>query len=397
MADDGQNGFHGDERDALLALAAGFNNSFLHHNWTGIMCYDNDPPYWFGIECSNGRVTGVRLENLGLTGEIKVDALVNLTELTIISLKDNSISGQLMDFSNNQKFTDIDLSGNRFEGAIPLSFLKLNSLASLQLQVNNLSGSIPRFNQTSLKVFNVSYNNLSGPIPNAKVLQSFNWSSYVGNPELCGPPSSSDCNSKIDTSDNNGHNKSKFFKSSKFGPFLLVVDVVALVVLWFLFIIYFKKYKKLKKKLEEKHILVKDEEKDEKIKMEAGEKKVAAGEEEKGKLVFMNEERYFELDDLLKASAEGLGGGNFGNCYKTMLESGPIVVVKRLRDLKPLSSEEFEKQVRIFAEPKHPNLLSLLAYYYSKNEKLLLYKFASGGNVYNRLHGKFTRSSYFLS
>ncbi|XP_071937510.1 pollen receptor-like kinase 1 [Coffea arabica] len=389
-ADDGQNGFHGEERDALLALVAGFSNSFLHHNWTKVMCYENDPPYWFGIECLNGRVTGVRLENLGLTGEIKVDSLLNLTELSILSFKDNSISGPLMDFSNNQKLTDTDLSGNRFDGAIPLSLLKLNSLASLQLQANNLSGSIPSFDQTSLREFNVSYNNLSGPIPNTKVLQSFNRFSYFGNPNLCGPPSSSDCNSKNDTSDTN---KSKSSKSSKLVPILLVVNVVALIILLFLCIIFFKKYKNLKKKLEEKHVLVGDEEKDEKVKMETGGNRVAADEVEKGKLVFVNEDRKFELDDLLKASAEGLGKGNFGNCYKTMLERGPIVV-KRLKDLKPLSGEEFMKQVRLIADQKHPNLLSLLAYYYSKDEKLLLYKFASNGNVYNRLNegkGKPTR------
>ncbi|KAL3515551.1 hypothetical protein ACH5RR_022453 [Cinchona calisaya] len=396
VADDDQNDFHGEERDALLALVSGFNNSFLRHNWTSIMCYKNDPPYWFGIECWNGRVTSVRLENLGLTGEIKIDALFNLTELSVLSFKDNSISGQVMDFSNNQKLTDIDLSGNKFDGPIPLSLLKLNSLASLQLQANNLSGSIPWFDQTSLKEFNVSYNNLSRPIPNTKVLQSFNRFSFLGNPNLCGPPTSSNCNSTNDTSDtNNDNNKSKgSSKSSIFVPILLAVNVVVLIFLLFLSIIYFKKYKGLKKKLEEKHIVVEDEEKHDRMRIETGEKGVAAEGEEKGKLVFINEERQFELDDLLKASAEGLGKGNFGNCYKAMLESGPIVVVKRLRDLKPLSSEDFTKQVRIIAEQKHLNLLSLLAYYYSKDEKLLLYKFASNGNIYNRLHegkGKPTR------
>ncbi|KAI3930668.1 hypothetical protein MKX01_037114 [Papaver californicum] len=36
---------------------------------------------------------------------------------------------------------------------------------------------------------------------------------------------------------------------------------------------------------------------------------------------------------------------------------------------------------------KHRNLLPLLAYYYSKDEKLLLYKFTAKGNLYNRIHG----------
>ncbi|KAL3538626.1 hypothetical protein ACH5RR_001992 [Cinchona calisaya] len=400
IAEDVPNDFRGNEREALLALVAGFNNPFFHSNWTSIMCYKNDPPYWFGIECSDGRVTGVKLENMGLIGEIKIDSLFNLTELSFLSLKGNTISGQMLDFSNNQKLTEINLSYNKFDGSIPLSLLSLNSLVSLQLQNNNLSGSIPLFNQTSLRQFNVSYNNLSGAIPNTAVLQSFNKYSYIGNPKLCGPPSNSECNSKNDTYDNTngGDNKSKVPFSS---PIWIVVNIVALVVILFLFIIYFKKYKMLKKRLEEKHILYGDkfeEKNDHKINIENRGKRVAeaaAEGEERGKLVFINnQERQFELDDLLKASAEGLGKGNFGNCYKAMLESGPIVVVKRLRDLKPLSSEEFMKQVRVIAEQKHPNLLSLLGYYYSKDEKLLLYKFASNGNVYNRLHegkGKPTR------
>ncbi|XP_073021823.1 pollen receptor-like kinase 4 [Primulina eburnea] len=390
IAEDGPGGgFLGYERDALLSLKQGFKNSFLDGNWTGIMCYMNDTPYWYGVQCINGRITSVSLEHMWLAGEIKKDSLANLTELTSLSFKGNSISGNLMDFSYNLKLRIIDLSGNRFLGEIPPSVVNLNSLESLQLQDNNLTGPIPGLNQSSLKTFRVSNNNLSGSIPDTETLQSFNLSSYAGNPNLCGPPTQTFCStsdnlsgeSKSENSDANNNSDN----SSHFVAILVVADVIVLVVFLFLFIIYYKKYKKLKKELKIKNPH-KDEEHDSTIIARSLEKKLHEG--NRGKLVFMeNDVTRFELDDLLKASAEGLGKGNFGNCYKANLEIGEAVVVKRLMDLKPLSGEEFVRQVKAIADQKHPNLLPLLAYYHSKDEKLFLYRFAANGNVYNRLHG----------
>ncbi|KAI3445719.1 hypothetical protein Pfo_002384 [Paulownia fortunei] len=386
MAEEDTSGFRGYERDALLVLKAGFNSSFLDSNWTGIMCYMNETPYWHGIQCFNGRVTGIILESMGLTGGIKADAFVNLTELSDLSFKNNFISGNLMEFANNPKLRKIDLSGNKFHGEIPSSLPYLNSLESLLLEDNNLTGPIPGFNQSSLQKFNVSHNNLSGAIPETKTLQSFGLSSYVGNEKLCGPPTPSFCNATTDLSESSSENSGDKSDSSRFTAILVVVNVIVLVVILFLFIIYYKKYKKLKKEMKAKKLLPKDEEHDSTTADRAMEKRAPEG--ERGKLVFMgNNKPRFELDDLLKASAEGLGKGNFGNCYKAMLEVGQVVVVKRLIDLKPLSSEEFVRQVRAIADQKHPNLLPLLAYYYSKDEKLFLYRFAAHGNVYNRLHG----------
>ncbi|KAH1237582.1 putative inactive receptor kinase [Glycine max] len=92
------------------------------------------------------------------------------------------------------------------------------------------------------------------------------------------------------------------------------------------------------------------------------------------------------MGELLRASAEALGHGILGNSYKAMLNDGSTIVVKRLRDLKPLSKEEFAKILNVIADMKHPNLLSLLAYYHSRDEKLMLYRYAENGNLFSRLH-----------
>jgi hypothetical protein len=110
--------------------------------------------------------------------------------------------------------------------------------------------------------------------------------------------------------------------------------------------------------------------------------------EEKGKLIFIEEEaKSFQLNDLLKVSAEGLGKGNLGNWYKAMVEGRAAVVVKQIRDLKPLSSEEFTRQMHIIAHQKHPNLPPLLAYSYSKDEQFLVHKYPQKGNLFTRIHG----------
>ncbi|XP_057465755.1 probable LRR receptor-like serine/threonine-protein kinase At4g31250 [Actinidia eriantha] len=368
-------GFNGTERDALLALKHEFNNSILNDNWESIMCYLDKPPKWIGIQCVNGRVSGIVLENMGLSGNIKHDALFNLTQLSIISFKNNSISGNIMDFSHNEKLTQIDLSGNKFDGMIQDSLLPLKFLESLQLQDNMLIGSIPPFSQPSLRKFNVSNNRLSGPIPNTTVLQSFSFSSFSGNPDLCGSPSHTTCDEI---------SKSHESIESRFGVLLVVIYVTGIVVLGVLFIIYYRKSKKLKMEMKKMNLVEEGADKGRKS-IEMGKKSV--DEEKRGKLIFMESEVRFELNDLLKASAKALGNGNFGNCYKTRLDDGRTVVVKRLRDLKPLSHDEFSKQVEAIADQKHPNLLPLMAYYYSIEEKLLIYTYVSNGNVYNRLHG----------
>lgn len=164
----------------------------------------------------------------------------------------------------------------------------------------------------------------------------------------------------------------------------VVLDVVGLIVVVWLFILYYKKAKKFNKEMKNRDS---EEEQENEEEIEAGEGEVVAG-KAKGKLIFMRNEAYFELDDLLKASAEGLGKGNFGNSYKAMLDEDLIVVVKRFRDLKPLSTEEFGKHLHLIAAHNHPNLLPPLAYYCSREEKLLVYKFADNGNLFDRLHGE---------
>jgi len=111
---------------------------------------------------------------------------------------------------------------------------------------------------------------------------------------------------------------------------------------------------------------------------------------EQGKLTFLrHQEPRFDLQDLLKASAEILGSAGFGSSYKAVILDGYAVVVKRYKQMNHVPREEFHEHMRRLGNLNHPNLLPLLAYYYRKEEKLLLSAFVHNGCLASHLHGNY--------
>ncbi|KAI3706543.1 hypothetical protein L6452_24353 [Arctium lappa] len=54
----------------------------------------------------------------------------------------------------------------------------------------------------------------------------------------------------------------------------------------------------------------------------------------------------FDLEDLLRASAEDLGKRTFGTAYKALLEMGFLVAVKRLKDV-TMADKEFREKLKV--------------------------------------------------
>lgn len=108
------------------------------------------------------------------------------------------------------------------------------------------------------------------------------------------------------------------------------------------------------------------------------------------RLTFLREEtEKFDLPDLMKASAEILGSGVFGSTFKAALgSSGRVMVVKRFRQMNDVGREEFQEHMRRLGRLKHNNLLPLVAFYYRKEEKLLVTQFIDNANLAAYLHGK---------
>ncbi|KAM0906508.1 hypothetical protein ACQ4PT_016723 [Festuca glaucescens] len=95
----------------------------------------------------------------------------------------------------------------------------------------------------------------------------------------------------------------------------------------------------------------------------------------------------FELEELLRASAEMVGRGSLGTVYRAALGDGRMVAVKRLRDANPCARGEFHRYMDLIGRLRHPNLVPLRAFYYAKQEKLLIYDCLPNGNLHDRLHG----------
>ncbi|KAJ8568351.1 hypothetical protein K7X08_027884 [Anisodus acutangulus] len=85
------------------------------------------------------------------------------------------------------------------------------------------------------------------------------------------------------------------------------------------------------------------------------------------------------FENLLKAPAELLGRGKNGSVYKVMCDNPNMtLVVKRIKDW-PISGSEFKKRMQKLDQFRHPNVLPAVAFYSSRQEKLLVYEYQNNG------------------
>ncbi|KAL2929370.1 hypothetical protein RDABS01_034781 [Bienertia sinuspersici] len=417
-----------------LALQS-FINQVPHASRVQWNTSDPTPCNWFGIRCdpSNTHVRHVRLPAVGLVGPIPPNTIGRLTELRVLSIHNNRLTGNFpSDFSNltylraiyvgTNRFSGefpasltqltrlarIDLAHNNFSGPIPFQINNLSNLNGLYLQNNNFSGQIPNIKSANLIDFNASNNNLNGSIPES--LRKFPESSFAGNLQLCGGPLQA-CNSSFFPSpspspeagvvpsspaDVSG-GKKKLSKGAIIG---ISVAAAVLFLLLLLCIVFFLLKKRKSGATSKTPAAVKGPTRA--VGAIAGGGAGEAGTSsskddltsgtgpeggERNKLVFVNGGGYsFDLEDLLRASAEVLGKGSLGTSYKAVLEEGTTVVVKRLKDV-IASKREFEGQLEVLGKCKHENVVPLRAYYFSKDEKLLVYDYLSNGSLSALLHG----------
>ncbi|GLJ23412.1 hypothetical protein SUGI_0443070 [Cryptomeria japonica] len=419
-----QNDYH-----ALVAFKASSDKTNKLATWT-----HKNPcrRRWYGVDCENGRVVRIVLENLELVGSIQ--ALTALDELRILSLKKNSFTGPLPDLSNwrslkllflsqnhfsgplplsvssSDHLVRLDVSGNELSGQIPVTLASLTHLLTLRLDNNEFSGDISELMlPTTLEVFNVSGNRLSGIIPAS--LSKFPSSSFGSNGGLCGNPLYS-CNSSISNTSNSNagtdvtppgaNNKpsmisnplpspktTHYTKLSKGNIVAIVVgDVAVLLLIACLVFCYYWRNQGDKNKARVPKTKVKRSCEKEKPAHDLNQcSNQPQTSTDKCKLVFFEDRRPFELEHLLRASAEMLGKGNFGSAYKAIMEDGSVVAVKRLKDVHGVGRKEFEQHMEVVGKLRHQNVVNLRAYYYAKEEKLLVYDYMPNGSLYALLHG----------
>ncbi|KAJ7962650.1 putative Receptor protein kinase [Quillaja saponaria] len=401
--------FGGMDADALLNFKASLTIAKSLSNWDPSVnpCSGNNGN-WVGVICFQDNIWGLRLENMGLMGRIDVDPLVTLPYLRTLSVMNNTFSGPFPDlnklsklksvflsynhftgeipsdaFSGMNSLKKVLLSNNEFSGKIPSSLTGLPKLMVLDLEGNKFKGQIPHFQQTSLNKLNLAYNELEGPIPAS--LSKMDPSSFEGNTYLCGPPLASCSTPRV----------------RKKAPVLKIVLIVLVIVLILALIaaavlIFHLRSKQSSASRQQQPRTTYDQviygnrgEHDQYRHHKVPEHRGKHGKRgEHGKLAFVRDDRdKFDLQDLLRASAEILGSATFGSSYKAVMMDGQAIVVKRYKQMNNVEREDFHEHMRRLGCLNHPNLLPLVAYYYRKEEKLLLSDFVENGCLASQLHG----------
>ncbi|KAF5743481.1 inactive receptor kinase [Tripterygium wilfordii] len=363
-------------------------NSTVCKNWTGVTCNGD-----------NSRVISLRLPGLGFGGSIPPNTLGRLSAIQILSLRSNGISGSFpsdlyklenlsklylefnqftgplpLNFSVWKKnLTVIDLSNNSFNGSIPYSISNLTHLTALNLANNSLSGEIPDINIPSLQQLDLSNNNLTGTLPLS--FQRFPSGAFSGNNLSTGnavPPS-------LPVQPPNAPQPSK--KKTKLSQTAILGIVLGGCVLGFVLVALMMVMCYSMKNNRQEEYPPQSQKKE-----ESSKKKISDSQDKNNRLVFFEGcSLAFDLEDLLRASAEVLGKGTFGTTYKAALEDGSTVVVKRLKEVS-ISKKEFEQQMEVVGNIRRENVTALRAFYHSKDEKLMVYDYFEQGSVSAMLH-----------
>ncbi|KHN18719.1 Putative inactive receptor kinase [Glycine soja] len=261
--------------------------------------------------------------------------------MELLYLSCNDFSGEIpAEISSLRLLLRLDISDNNIRGPIPTQLAKLTHLLTLRLQNNALSGHVPDLSASllNLTVLNVTNNELRGHVPDS-MLTKFGNVSFSGNHALS-PSSLSGSvvgseTAKRKSGSSSGSEKKVYGNGGNL-----------------------------------------DRDSD-----------GTNTETERSKLVFFDRRNQFELEDLLRASAEMLGKGSLGTVYRAVLDDGCTVAVKRLKDANPCERNEFEQYMDVVGKLKHPNIVRLRAYYYAKEEKLLVYDYLPNGSLHALLHG----------
>ncbi|KAK9013134.1 hypothetical protein V6N11_041153 [Hibiscus sabdariffa] len=376
------------DRAALVALRSAVGGRSLLWNLS------SGPCNWTGVNCFQNRVVELRLPGMGLSGQLP-NAIGNLTQLQTLSLRLNALSGSIpSDFAKLstlrnlylqgngfsgqipdslftlQNLTRLNLANNNFNGTIPATVNNLTRLGTLYLEKNQLSGSIPDIDLPSLVQFNVSFNQLNGSIP--KGLSGQPRTAFQGN-SLCGKP--------LVSCDGIANSGSKLSGGAIAG--IAIGCVLAFVLILVLLICLCRR--KGGKETETRDVGPSKQFEIE-ILRDGVVKNDGQSKGNKNLVFFDKAPRAFYLHDLLQASAEVLGKGTFGTAYKATLDQGVVVVVKRLKDV-TASEKEFKAKMEVVGAMDHQNLVPLRAYYFSGDEKLLVYNYMPMGSLSALLHG----------
>lgn len=400
--------FSASESEALFKLKKSFVNASALDSWMPNSEPCDKQASWDGLLCNKkGNITGLRLEGMGLSGKIDVDALFEMKNLRSLSVMNNSFTGTIPEINRLGALKALFLSGNQFSGEILDDFFaKMESLKKVWLSDNKFQGEIPSSLAllSNLMDLHLENNEFEGEIPSG-LSSKFNVKSFAGNPGLCGqkigvecrkesdqgPPQASSVSTPAAADDDDGFDKSDFNKTI---AAMIILGVMLLVAVLILAIRWRKRNHhdpNMTRRLSSNEVV----EVQVSVQPAGARREVEVSSHDHvtagaipAELVMVNEEKgVFGLPDLMKSAAEMLGNGAAGSSYRVVMANGVSVVVKRMKEMSALGRDEFGEVVKRLGKLRHPNVLTPLAYHYRKEEKLFVYEYIPNGSLLYQLHG----------
>ncbi|MBE9563032.1 MAG: PKD domain-containing protein, partial [Proteobacteria bacterium] len=143
------------------------NDNTSGENWTNNEGWNvtNTPCSWYGIECTDGNVTKIALENNNLVGTIP--NLSALTELkTLVFDSNQGITGNFPDISQLSKLYHFSAGQTDIGGTLPANIVNATSLRELGISETQLTGELPDLSQLpNLQQLNLGNSQFTGEIP----------------------------------------------------------------------------------------------------------------------------------------------------------------------------------------------------------------------------------------